>query len=60
MKIIIPIVVFVFVFFAFIAIAQWLWSIFCPVFGLQEMTFWQMTAFLVFVSAFLAPCWVKR
>lgn len=42
------------------AIAQWLWSIFCPVFGWSEMTFGQMIAFLVFISIFVAPNFVNK
>lgn len=42
------------------AIAQWLWSIFCPVFGWQEMTFWQMISFLVFIGIFVAPNFINK
>ena len=49
-----------FFFFAFIVIAQWLWSVFCPVFFFFEMSFWQMASFILFIAMFIAPRFVKK
>lgn len=32
------------------AIAQWLWSLFCPYLHLPEMGYWQMWGLLAFIS----------
>ena len=32
------------------AIAQWLWSLFCPYMHLPEMGYWQMWGLLTFIS----------